>query len=153
MPGLSGTGWIAGMVRPLRLKDLCCSEEQRPVEHMYYCLSMTVLSVKAKAGAEVVKTDFVWVQITLRKHSCSYAAVMQGCVWILMIVSWYAEQGIAIITNFNFINGGKIATNISSTLDALPVPSLKRQQTNHSYCCVWPRLDRQWDIAEQCGRR
>lgn len=48
-------GWIAGMVRPLRLEDLCCSEEQRPVECVYYCLSMILLSMKAKAGAEVAK--------------------------------------------------------------------------------------------------
>lgn len=77
------------MAGPLRLKDLCCSEEQRAVEHVDDVLPVhDIVECEDESRSRGDKTDFVWVQITLRKDSCTSAAVIQGCVWILMMVSY-----------------------------------------------------------------
>lgn len=88
MPAISGAGWTAGMAGPLKLEDLCCSEEQRPVECVVVLSVHDVVECEGKSRSRGDKTDFVWVQITLKKDSCSSAAVIQGCVWILMMVSY-----------------------------------------------------------------
>lgn len=68
------------MAGPLTLKDLCCLEEQRPVECVTVLPVHDIVECEAKSRSRGDKTDFVWVQITLRKDSCSSAAVTQGCV-------------------------------------------------------------------------
>lgn len=76
------------MAGPLRLKDFCCSEEQRPVECVVVLPAHDIAECEGESRSRGDKTNFVWAQITLRKDGCSSAAVIQGCVWILMMVSY-----------------------------------------------------------------
>lgn len=76
------------MAGPLRLKDLCCSGQQRPVERVVVLPVHDIIDCEDKSRSRGDKTDFVWVQISLRKDSCRSAAVIQGCVWILIMVPY-----------------------------------------------------------------
>lgn len=67
MPGLSGAGWTAGMAGPQRLKDLCCSEEQRPVERVVVVPVHDIVECESESRSRGDKTDFVSVQITSMK--------------------------------------------------------------------------------------
>lgn len=81
---------------------------------------MVVLPVHDIAECEETsrgdKTESVWVQITLRKDGCSSAAVIQGCIRILMKASYVFRKVCSTrdfhYYRFEFLTWRKIATSI-----------------------------------------
>lgn len=80
-------GQTAGKAGPLRLKDMCCSEEQRKVGCVVVLPVDDIVECEETSSSRRDRIESVWVQITLKKDSCSAAAVVQGCIRLLTKVS------------------------------------------------------------------